>query len=97
MPDALETEVSNALKNIVRRAEDLILEQSYLYPRKSLDRISDREDTRLAFTRSVREAVKRAGYKSPEEVWDMVMGSKKSGFEDGVKWAEHKVKEALAT
>ena len=50
----------------------------------------DRTDGQLAFTSDIKRVIKSAGYKSPEEVWDMVMGAKKSGFEDGVKWEQHR-------
>ena len=50
----------------------------------------ERNDARLAFCRDIRWVIKLSGYKSPEEVWDISGGAKKSGFEDGVKWEQHR-------
>ena len=50
----------------------------------------ERTDGLNAFTADIKRVTKAAGYKSPEEDWDRVMGAKKSGFEDGVAWEQHR-------
>jgi hypothetical protein len=50
----------------------------------------EREDGLNTFAADIRRVIKAAGYKSPEEVWDLIMGAKKSGFDDGVSWEKHR-------
>ena len=61
-----------------------------IYDRFQNSQLQGREDARLSFTADIRRVIKSSGYKSNEEVWDMVMGAKKSGFEDGVAWEQHR-------
>ena len=57
--------------------------------RKFLEYDFDRHGVKYGvLANEVLALVRKAGWKSGEEVWDLVMGAKKSGWDDCLRWHE---------